>query len=79
MLGSSDFSYYHEVEIIFQNVNFICCPTDSFTMDRLRIIEKSELENLYQITDNIGDGKIIVFRRFFLSYNLLYRCRKYGV
>jgi len=49
LAGSIDFCYYHDVEIIFHEVSFICCPASTFTVNRLRIANEFENQKLNQI------------------------------
>lgn len=49
LAGSFDFCYYHNVEIIFHDVSFICCPSSTFTVNRLRIADESEIQELHQM------------------------------
>jgi hypothetical protein len=41
LLGSFDLSYYHDVEIVFEGVQYICCPT-YVESPRFRIADEAE-------------------------------------
>jgi len=65
IVGSFDFGYYHDVEIIFYDVTFIACPT-SFTADKLRLATNQEIDRLRNITyENGGDGYVFCFEDTF--------------
>ncbi|MGF7142437.1 hypothetical protein HNQ56_000855 [Anaerotaenia torta] len=59
LAGSFDFCYYHEIEVIFGGVSFVCCPTTNFSMDQIRIADKVEVDNLNQMYDIDNTGYIV--------------------
>lgn len=59
MLGSFDFSYYHELELIFYDVTYINCPTSGFTINRLRVASEEEVTKLEKIIQDSCNGCII--------------------
>lgn len=67
ILGSRDFSYYHNAEVRFFDVSFICCPThfshavfglaSPSDFERLRANESmDETTRLFCITAEAGNG-----------------------
>lgn len=47
LAGSFDFCYYHDVEVKFLQVEFICCP-NQIIADKFRIATKEEVLELHQ-------------------------------
>jgi hypothetical protein len=46
LAGSFDFSYYHNVEITFSEVEFILCPATIFIVERFRLATEEEIVQL---------------------------------
>ncbi|EKQ56042.1 MULTISPECIES: hypothetical protein [unclassified Clostridium] len=46
LAGSFDFAYYHDVEIIFKDVDFILCPGCKFNIDNFRLATSEEIMEL---------------------------------
>ena len=46
LAGSFDFAYYHDVEIIFKDVDFILCPGCYFSIDNFRLATNYEISQL---------------------------------
>lgn len=46
LAGSFDFAYYHDVEIIFKDVDFIFCPGCTFRINNFRLATNDELLEL---------------------------------
>ncbi len=44
--GSRDYSYYHNVELIFHEVQFLMLPTQVFTVERIRLATAEERADL---------------------------------
>ncbi|MGF7142438.1 hypothetical protein HNQ56_000856 [Anaerotaenia torta] len=59
LAGSFDFSYYHEIEVIFGGVSFICCPASNFSIDKIRIANEKEAVNLNKMYDIDNSGYIV--------------------
>ncbi|GMQ64248.1 hypothetical protein [Vallitalea maricola] len=55
LAGSFDSDYYHDVEVKFLDVEFICCP-NHFTADSFRIATENEIYKLGEVT-NIKDSE----------------------
>lgn len=53
--GTFDSCYYHEVELIFMQVEFLCCPKH-FTASNFRIATKEEKIELERFSNQIGSG-----------------------
>ncbi len=49
LVGSFDFSYYQDVELIFHKATFICCPTSIFTINKFRIASEFEIKALHKV------------------------------
>lgn len=49
LAGSFDFSYYHNVEITFTEVEFILCPGSVFTVELFRLANEEEIIQLHSI------------------------------
>ena len=62
ILGSHDLSYYHDVEIVFEEVRYICCPT-RLDSPRFRPADEAErliaLEKAGKRADPDGDIHVI--------------------
>ncbi|MFZ5986763.1 MAG: hypothetical protein ACOYWZ_06530 [Bacillota bacterium] len=84
LAGSFDFSYYHDVEIIFYDVSFICCPGSTFTVNKLRLATNSEIEEVSRFMDGYEkDGFVICLedsifnsKYFIAAYELKYKFQK---
>jgi hypothetical protein len=59
LLGSFDFSYHHELEVIFQDVSFICCPTEGFIINSFRIACEDEITKLEKVMNDSWEGTIM--------------------
>lgn len=60
LAGSFDFCYYHDVEIIFHDVSFICCPGSTFTVNHFGIAEETVINNLSHIMNGYDkEGSVI--------------------
>ncbi|RXZ77432.1 hypothetical protein EBB07_31200 [Paenibacillaceae bacterium] len=59
LVGSFDFSYYHNVEIAFNEVSFVICPGGIFTVDHFRLATKDELQRLYEVSYGYNDTPTI--------------------
>lgn len=46
IVGSFDFSYYHEIEIIFQEVKFVSLPGGTFNVSKFRSASEEEKREL---------------------------------
>lgn len=58
IIGSFDFSYYHDVEIIFSNVYYICCST-YISADTFRLATTEEIKYMQQtIKGFVSDGYV---------------------
>jgi hypothetical protein len=60
ILGSNDFTYYHQAEIRFYEVHFIGCPTD-FHHALFDVASKEQRDKVLAPLDDRGEN-IIVFR-----------------
>jgi hypothetical protein len=60
LAGSFDFCYYHNVELIFSEVEFICCQ-NYFKADNFRIATNRELADLNMITNSNIDSSGFAF------------------
>jgi hypothetical protein len=49
LAGSFDFSYYHNVEITFSEVEFILCPGTIFNVELFRLATEEEIAQLNSI------------------------------
>ncbi|WP_145408301.1 hypothetical protein [Paenibacillus xylanexedens] len=49
LAGSFDFSYYHNVEITFDEVQFILCPGSIFNVEIIRLATEEEIQQLYLV------------------------------
>lgn len=59
--GTLDFSYYHEVEMIFGLVSFICCPLTTFNISKIRLATTEEVEILLKTYEIDTTGYVIAF------------------
>ncbi|WDV47163.1 hypothetical protein PV797_05530 [Clostridiaceae bacterium M8S5] len=59
--GSFDLSYYHELEIIFKDVQFMICPCQIFSVNNLRLATKEEIKNITNVSEGYEtQGFVIV-------------------
>lgn len=72
-VGSFDFCYYHNVEIVFNEVSFVACPGGIFQADHIRLATKDELERIYAFSYGYNDTPTICLvdttfkTKFFIS------------
>lgn len=81
ILGSFDFSYYHNIEIVLYEVSFICCPTTTFTINQIRIANKEEISSLDWIMHGIqNEGDVIALDDTFsnISYYIVAQSIEYN-
>jgi len=85
IMGSTDFSYYHELEIVFEDVFFIQCPTNWSVNTSDNVIVQSdheeqrkinidyEIEHGYILFKLIAEDKAPIF---ISSKNISYKVEK---
>ena len=56
LAGSFDFSYYHNLEIIFTNVSFILLPGSVFTINKIRLAKNDEIKKLQEFSYGYNEG-----------------------
>lgn len=59
LAGSFDFSYYHNIEITFNEVSFVTCPGGIFTVDLFRLATPDEVTRLNEFTYGYNDTQAI--------------------
>lgn len=59
LAGSFDFSYYHNIEITFNEVSFVTCPGGIFTVDHFRLATSDEVKRLNEFTYGYNDTPTI--------------------
>lgn len=85
LVGSFDFSYYHDVEVIFYDVSYICCPTSYFTVNRFRVADENEnvkFVNLFSGEQYKGqlialDDTFLSISYYILANNMEYNFSKF--
>lgn len=60
LAGSFDFAYYHDVEIIFSDVEFIFCPGYSFNIDKFRLATQKEILEISKFMNGYADAGIVI-------------------
>lgn len=75
LAGSFDFSYYHDIEITFDDVSFISCPGSVFKVDTFRLATQEESKLLYEISHGYNEHTAICLEdnmfktKFFITAN----------
>lgn len=59
LAGSFDFAYYHDVEIIFSDVEFIFCPGHIFSINKFRLATREEITELGKIMNGCESYGIV--------------------
>lgn len=73
LAGSFDFSYYHDIEIMFKNVSFLSCPSSFFKANRFRLANEEEQKHILALSHGYSEGFVICLEdtdfqhRFYLS------------
>lgn len=49
--GSFDFCYYHELEIVFRDVQFMICPGQIFSVNNFRFANKDEIDEIIKFSE----------------------------
>lgn len=86
LAGSFDFAYYHDVEIIFSDVDFIFCPGCMFSISNFRLATNDELLELIKFMHGwekegfvtcLDDTYYIVAQQIqFKFHNVIYEVKK---
>lgn len=59
LAGSFNFSYYHNIEITFNEVSFVTCPGGIFTVELFRLATEDELKRLNVFSYGYNDTPTI--------------------
>ena len=60
LAGSFDSCYYHEVEVIFSDVQFIFCPGTTFTVSKFRLAYNSEIDELSKYMNGYEKQGVVI-------------------